>query len=117
MHEQILAGLIGRDEAKTLLVAEPLRGSCSHLVPLRGMCTAKRGGCSVATTAETRGTALAERMSDPYGKSSVRSGRKRSVDDAPGQTASGARRIAHATGCPASASHAPMLACAARPWL
>src|SRR2546421_6185722 len=45
VHEQILAVVIRRDESVALVVAEPLHGSCGHLCPLRGMCTAKRGGC------------------------------------------------------------------------
>src|SRR4051794_30907815 len=54
VHEQVLAAVIGRDESEALVVVEPLHGSCCHLFPLRGMCTAKRGGCQRATTAETR---------------------------------------------------------------
>src|SRR6202000_2103099 len=30
VHEQILAVVIGRDEAKALVVAEPLHGTCGH---------------------------------------------------------------------------------------
>src|ERR1700733_14006306 len=57
MYEQILAGVIGRDEPEALLIAEPLHGSCCHAVSLQMMCTAKRGGCNDATTARTRNTA------------------------------------------------------------
>src|SRR5438270_5700281 len=52
VHEQILAGVIRRDESKALIVAEPLHGSCCHR-SLQGMCTARRGGCNGATTAKT----------------------------------------------------------------
>src|SRR5215211_566182 len=45
VHEQVLAGVIRRNESETLVIVEPLHGSCCHLCPLRGMCTAKRGGC------------------------------------------------------------------------
>src|SRR3954452_646162 len=45
MHEQVFAGVIGRDEAEALVVVEPLHGSCCHLDSLPGMCTADRGGC------------------------------------------------------------------------
>src|SRR5215204_2351660 len=38
MHEQILALVIGCDEAKALLVAEPLHGSCCHLNSPPGVC-------------------------------------------------------------------------------
>src|SRR4051812_36660211 len=31
MHEEILALVIGRDEAEALVVVEPLHGSCCHL--------------------------------------------------------------------------------------
>src|SRR6187455_3243121 len=37
MHEQIGARLIRGDEAKALLVAEPLHGSCSHCCSLRNL--------------------------------------------------------------------------------
>src|SRR4051795_11138529 len=36
MDEQVLAGLVRRDEAEALLVVEPLHGSCGHRVALRG---------------------------------------------------------------------------------
>src|ERR671923_2953082 len=68
MHEHVLALVIRRNEAETLVVAEPLHGSCRHLCSLRGMCTAKRGGCSEATTAPTRGTALWRADARPVGR-------------------------------------------------
>src|SRR5262245_16679970 len=57
MHEQVLAGLIWGDEPVALVVADPLHRSCCQLIHLRGMCTARRGGCLKATTAE-RGALL-----------------------------------------------------------
>src|SRR4051794_14283774 len=38
VHEQVLALVVGCDEAEALLVAEPLHGSCSHLVLPGGVC-------------------------------------------------------------------------------
>src|SRR3954453_6580156 len=40
MDEEVLALVIGRDEAKALVVVEPLDGSCCHCSSLRDMCTA-----------------------------------------------------------------------------
>src|SRR5204863_9765878 len=39
MDEEILAGIIGRDETEALVVVEPLHCSCCHVFPLRGVCT------------------------------------------------------------------------------
>src|SRR5205809_7703307 len=44
VDEQILAVVIRRDESEALLVAEPLHGSCGHVVP-PGKVTWKSGGC------------------------------------------------------------------------
>src|SRR5450755_2090561 len=46
MAEEVLALVIGRDEAKALLVAEPLNGSSCHVFPPGRLCAAKRGRCS-----------------------------------------------------------------------
>src|SRR4051812_13536734 len=45
VHEQVLALIVGRDEAEALVVAEPLHGSSSHLFPPGRLCAAKRGRC------------------------------------------------------------------------
>src|SRR5947207_423040 len=46
MDEEVLACLIGGDEAEALLVAEPLDGSCCHDCSLLGSWgAANRGGC------------------------------------------------------------------------
>src|SRR5436189_4887568 len=37
VHEQVLALVIGRDEAKALVVAEPLHGSGCHMCSLPGV--------------------------------------------------------------------------------
>ena len=70
VDEQVLARVIGRDESKALVVAEPLHSSCSHLYSLR-VCAlrnaegAKRNNCRDAGTAfrsdgsPTRVTSLA----------------------------------------------------------
>src|SRR3954469_8760244 len=45
VDEEVLAALIGRDEAEALVVVEPLDGSCCHLFfPPRGLCTANAEG-------------------------------------------------------------------------
>src|SRR5665213_1552009 len=46
MDEEVLALVIGGDEAKALLVAEPFDGSSCHLFPPGSLCAAKRGRCS-----------------------------------------------------------------------
>ena len=51
MDEKVLAGLVGRDEPKTLVVAEPLHGSCRHGNYLRGVGALRTRRCSKATTA------------------------------------------------------------------
>src|SRR5439155_12380900 len=48
MDEQVLASLIGDDEAEPLVGVEPFHGSRSHLVPPRVLCR-PRGGCCVNT--------------------------------------------------------------------
>src|SRR3954467_1593877 len=45
VHEQVLALVVGRDEAEALLVAEPLHGSGCHCVPSWELCAAERGWC------------------------------------------------------------------------
>src|SRR5213075_3292381 len=45
VNEQVLARVIGRDEAIALVVAEPLHGSCCHVFPPGRSCAAKRGRC------------------------------------------------------------------------
>src|SRR6478672_9369753 len=37
VHEEVLAGLVGRDEAEALVVAEPLHGSGSHCSSSSGL--------------------------------------------------------------------------------
>src|SRR4051794_15104907 len=69
VHEQVLAGVIRRDESEALVVAEPLHCSCGHLGPFV-LVHCERGGYPEATTAKTRGTTLIERMLDPRDESS-----------------------------------------------
>src|SRR5690349_11643826 len=45
VHEQVLALIVRRDEAEALVVAEPLHGSSSHLLPPGRLCAAERGRC------------------------------------------------------------------------
>src|SRR2546421_9601894 len=71
VHEQVLAGVIRSDESEALVVAEPLHGSCGHLCPPPGYVHCETRRVRIATTAETRGTALVERMPDPWDESSV----------------------------------------------
>src|SRR4051812_24082017 len=49
VHEQVLALVVGRDEAEALVVAEPLHGSSSHL-SLPGDRVRRNAGGAVATT-------------------------------------------------------------------
>src|SRR3954453_12403469 len=43
MDEEVLAGLVGRDEPKALVVAEPLHGASRHVLPPRRRCCERRG--------------------------------------------------------------------------
>src|SRR5215211_136102 len=51
MDEQILPGLVRRDEAEPLVVAEPLHGSCCHELLRCEVCAAIAEDASEATTA------------------------------------------------------------------
>src|SRR5215213_5660282 len=51
MDEEVLAGLVGRDEPEPLVIAEPLHGSCSHVMYLHGVCALRTRRCCKATTA------------------------------------------------------------------
>src|SRR3954469_1018641 len=42
MDEEVLAGLIGRDEPEALVVAEPLHGAGRHALPPRRRCCERR---------------------------------------------------------------------------
>src|SRR5437588_1295739 len=64
-YEQVLAGVIGCDEAKALVVAEPLHSPCGHVYSLRVCALRTAEDAENATTAETRGTALVERKARP----------------------------------------------------
>src|SRR3954453_8627807 len=45
VHEEVLALVVGRDEAEALVVAEPLDGSGCHMFLPGRLCAAKRGRC------------------------------------------------------------------------
>src|SRR5215211_6661030 len=51
MDEEVLAGLVGRDEPEPLVIAEPLHCSCSHVMYLYGVCALRTRRCCKATTA------------------------------------------------------------------
>src|SRR4051812_18440082 len=51
VDEEVLATVVGRDEAEALVVVEPLDGSGSHDVPPRRLCTANAEEAVTATTA------------------------------------------------------------------
>jgi len=68
MYEQVLAGIIGRDETEALVVVEPLHGSCCHVSP-SGVCALRDAeGAQKQQHDGTRGTALAERLIGPDDK-------------------------------------------------
>src|SRR5215212_12239514 len=46
MNEEVLARLVGRDEPKPLVVAEPLHGSCSHVITSTAYVHCVRGGAA-----------------------------------------------------------------------
>src|SRR5687767_14871483 len=50
MDEEVLAGLVGRDEPEALVVAEPLHGTGRH-VYLHGVCAANAEDANKQTTA------------------------------------------------------------------
>ena len=63
MDEQVLALVIGRDELKTILVAEPVQGSMSRFPPREvGFCAAKATGAD--GNYDERRTAVAGRSPD-----------------------------------------------------
>src|SRR5688572_6509958 len=52
VDEQVLATLVGRDEAEALVVVEPLHGSGRHVIPPRLVCLANpEDAAGAATTA------------------------------------------------------------------
>src|SRR5262249_24129845 len=54
VDEQVLAGLIGRDEAEALVVAEPLHCSGCYWLYLHGVCALRTRRCCEATAASAR---------------------------------------------------------------
>src|SRR3954453_12671773 len=58
MDEEVLAPVVGGDEAEALLVAEPLDGSGGHCWSSHVGALVLRGGCCEATTADTRALLL-----------------------------------------------------------
>src|SRR5579875_2365920 len=54
VDEEVLARLIGGDEAEALLVAEPLHCSCGHVAPPSFTCKRDTRGAETSDTGETR---------------------------------------------------------------
>src|SRR3954452_7562553 len=76
MDEQILAGVIGRDESEALVVVEPLHGSCCHVLSPPGVCALRYAEGAVRATTATRGTAFGRTVDRPFTpRVPVRSGR------------------------------------------
>ena len=103
MDEEILLSIVGADEAKPLVVAEPLNGSGGHAGPPRMACCSPRG-CFEATTPGA-GTAFAGPCWSGRSRSNSTYLRMHAVDD----------RITHRPQCARRARGAARRACACAP--
>src|SRR5581483_476197 len=73
VDEQVFALIVGGDEAKALLVAEPLHGSGCHVPSRENCCAARRGRSRRAITTNRWHLFCRALMPDPDHQSSARS--------------------------------------------